>query len=415
MLKKSLLSFASLFVLGAGAALGGEWEATTEIGAEARLFLNDPVFQGQSDDTVQPSLTFESDIRWRSDDGKHEFVFIPFMRADSVDDQRTHADLREGYYRYLSDGDWSLLAGVAKVFWGTTESRHLVDIVNQTDAVEDIDEEDKLGQPMVMLSYLKDWGQLDFFILPFFRDRIFPGEEGRLRTPFVVNDDDVFFSDDEKRDVVDYAIRYAQYFGDWDVGLSLFNGVSREPRLVSPLTTSGSTAEFFQLYDRITQAGLDLQYTKDAWLWKFEGIVREGQGDTYTAAVAGFEYTLYQIFEKPWDLGILGEYLYDGRDDDIVLVAQGATTAAPITAFENDVFAGARLALNDIQDTAILAGAIVDADDSSTALFIEAERRLGQSWTIELESRLFLNVDDENIFAAFEEDDFLNIRLAKYF
>ena len=42
-----------------------------------------------------------------------------------------------------------LLVGAAKVFWGTAESRHLVDIINQTDAVEDIDEEDKLGQPMV--------------------------------------------------------------------------------------------------------------------------------------------------------------------------------------------------------------------------------------------------------------------------
>jgi hypothetical protein len=33
---------------------------------------------------------------------------------------------------------WSLLAGVGKVFGSVTESRHLVDIINQTDLVEDI-------------------------------------------------------------------------------------------------------------------------------------------------------------------------------------------------------------------------------------------------------------------------------------
>ena len=38
---------------------------------------------------------------------------------------------------------------------------------------------------------------------------------------------------------------------------------------------------------------------------------------------------------------------------------------------------GARLALNDVQDTQALVGAIVDREDGSTALSVEAERRLG--------------------------------------
>ncbi len=266
-----------------GLAIAGEWDISAEVSAETRYFLDDALLPGQLD-KFQFSGTLQPDIRWASDNGKHELVFIPFVRVDAEDDRRSHADLREGYYRYVSDGDWSLLAGVAKVFWGTTESRHLVDIINQTDAIEDVDEEDKLGQPMVMLSYLKDWGQLDLFILPYFRDRSFPGEEGRLRTPLVVDRERVFFSDQEKRDVVDYAARYANFIGDFDIGVSFFNGVSREPRLIAPAIPT-SSPRLFQLYDRISQVGLDLQYTNDAWLWKFEGIAREGQGETFCRGV----------------------------------------------------------------------------------------------------------------------------------
>ena len=48
--------------------------------------------------------------------------------------------------------------GVGKVFWGVTESQHLVDIINQTDLVENIDTEDKLGQPMLETTWLQNWG-----------------------------------------------------------------------------------------------------------------------------------------------------------------------------------------------------------------------------------------------------------------
>jgi len=54
-------------------------------------------------------------------------------------------------------------------FWGVTEFQHLVDIINQTDLVENIDTEDKLGQPMINLALINDWGTVDLFIMPYFR------------------------------------------------------------------------------------------------------------------------------------------------------------------------------------------------------------------------------------------------------
>ena len=135
------------------------------------------------------------------------------------------------------------------------------------------------------------------------------------------------FERDAGRGAVDFAGRYSHYIGNWDFGVSVFHGTSREPRFAIPQGEIGPDDFVIRpVYDRITQGSLDLQYTKDAWLWKAEALVRSGQGDTFFAAVAGFEYTLYQLFGSNSDLGLLAEYQYDGRDEGFV---QEAILASP--------------------------------------------------------------------------------------
>ncbi|MEO0974397.1 MAG: hypothetical protein AAFX85_15005, partial [Pseudomonadota bacterium] len=387
------------------ASAAGEWDLGADIAAELRSFVEGPAFDDQLEH-LQPSTAITADLRWDSDDRRHQLVITPFARLDGADSRRTHVDLREGYYRYAGDGI-ELIVGAAKVFWGVTESRHLVDIVNQTDAVEDIDEEDKLGQPMVKLSLLRDWGQLDFFALPVFRERTFPGVDGRLRfDPEIDVDEARFGSDlDEQADHTDFAVRYSHYFGNVDLGLSFFNGTSREPLFAFGANPQTGAPTITPIYSDIRQIGVDAQYTANAWLWKFEGIVREGQGDTFAATVAGFEYTRYGVTQAGADLGLLVEHQYDGRD----------FPEAPVTVLNNDLFYGARLALNDVQDTSLLAGAITDLEDGTTSVSIEAERRFGQVWTGELEARLFVAVDAQNLVDAFARDSFVTLRLTRYF
>ena len=159
-------------------------------------------------------------------------------------------------------------------------------------------------------------------------------------------------------------------------------------------------------------------------MWKVEALARSGHGEVFLASVAGFEYTLYQFAGTNFDLGLLAEYQYDGRDEGLVIeelvTANGsaqtlAVLAAPVTPADNDVFLGARLALNDTQSSAILVGGTIDSADQSIGMFVEAERRFGQNWTASLEARLFVNVDRDNILNAFRDDDFLNLRVTRYF
>ncbi len=373
-------------------------EYSGAITGEARWFVEDPQFEGQLAG-VQTSMTIEPEVDWSSEDGRYQARFIPFFRVDGRDDDRTHGDVREAYLRYIGD-DWEVLAGINRVFWGVTESRHLVNVVNQIDAVEDIDEEDFLGEPMLSLDLQRDYGLFSAFILPGFRERSFAGEKGRLRTPLPVDDDAAEYESTAEEWSTDIALRYSHYLDEWDIGLSYFYGTSREARLV----LSDDLTQFEPRYDQIHQLGLDLQYTKDAWLWKFEGILREGQG-TFGASIGGFEYTFYQVKESDADLGVLAEYLFDGRDDD----------KAPPTVFDNDLFMGARLTLNDINDTSALAGAVIDLENATTSLRFEAERRVSDGRKVELESQWFAHVDDDDFLASTKDDSYLLLRFTQFF
>jgi len=388
-----LLGAAAAAVPGQASAQG--FDVSGFLAGEQRSFLHSAAHPGQLS-TGQFSLVLAPELRVRTENRRHTFKFTPFLRLDAGDSERTHSDVREAYWRFV-DGDVEVLAGVNTVFWGVTESRHLVDVINQMDFLEDIDGEDKLGQPMINVAWQRDWGRLEAFVLFGFREMRFPGQTGRLRLPLPVSDTALY---PDGRGEVDLAVRYSHYVGNFDFGVHVFHGTGREAAFVPSSEDRGHLAA---LYRTITQAGVDLQYTHNAWLWKVEAIVREGEGRTFGAVVGGFEYTLYQA-HGDGDIGLLAEYLYDGRD-----------ATAPPTSFDNDLFVGTRLAFNDVFDTQLLAGGIVDLNDGSLAARIEGGRRLTNTLKVELEGRFFLNVAEDNFLSLFASDSFLNLRLAYSF
>lgn len=389
-------------VLGACAAVAHAEpiELSGYVAGEVRIFPAEPKFPAQHDNTFSPSLALQPELRWKLDE-QSTLTLIPFGRIDADDDERTHWDIREANWLYNA-GDWDLRVGLGKVFWGVAESRHLVDIINQTDLVESLDEEDKLGQPMVNLNVITGFGTWSAFVLPYFRERTFAGPQGRPGLPLRVAEDlAVFESGDEERHI-DFALRWQERVGNFDIGLSHFHGTGREPRLVPTLIPGGPV--FVPHYDQIDQTALDVQATFDAWLLKLEAIVRAGQGDTFFAATAGFEYTLYQVAESSADLGLIAEYHHDGRDG-----------FAPFTIFNNDVMVGARLALNDQDDTSFLGGAIFDVETQTTFTTIEFATRIAEGWKLEVEGRFLPYVANGTTESNLERDHLLEVRVLRYF
>ncbi|NER12210.1 hypothetical protein GWK08_02035 [Leptobacterium flavescens] len=372
-----------------------EQEFELEVQAEYRYFFDNAQFTGQNDHFPSLALRPEYSIDWNK--GDDQINFKGFLRIDT-DDERTHYDIRELYYQKVHN-KWELSVGLKKIFWGVTESNHLVDIINQTDQVESFDGEEKLGQPMVQFSYNTSFGTFDFFYLPYFRKRTFPGEKGRLRFGIPINQDDIGFESAAEEWHQDFAVRYKHYFSIFDIGLSHFYGTGREP-----LFSSNEDGSINAFYPVINQTGLDLQITHDAFLWKIESIYRSSDFQDFFAFTGGLEYTFSNIKNSGLDIGILGEYLYDERDE------------LALNALQNDVFFGSRLALNDTQDTQLLMGGIFDLENSSRIYSLEASRRIGNSLKLELEARIFSKIDDgEFILSNFKNDSFFKISLSKFF
>ncbi|MGV7220853.1 MAG: hypothetical protein ACQ9MH_04950 [Nitrospinales bacterium] len=369
------------------------------VAGEARVFANDALHSGQEDHSASFALQPEY---YHEFEGGSSFTFVPFLRVDSADNKRTHFDVRELTFLWYEE-DFELRMGVRKVFWGQTEILHLVDIINQTDLVENIDFEDKLGQPMINLSIARDWGTLDFFLLPWFRERTFPGVGGRLRFPFVIDTDNPIYESSMEEKHIDGAIRYSHSIGDWDIGISHFIGTSREPTFVPGIDSDGNPV-IFPFYQQINQTSLDLLYASGNWLWKMEALYRIGQtpGDFF-AGTGGFEYTFSNAFNSGIDLGALMEVMYDERD------------AQALTPFEHDIGLGLRVALNDVDGTEFLMGFVQDLTKNSNSMFAEASRRIGDNIKITMEMRLLLEQASEDLFFPLRDDDLFQLEVQYFF
>ncbi|MEM7283921.1 MAG: hypothetical protein AAF438_20085 [Pseudomonadota bacterium] len=376
-------------------SLAGEWSG--EISLEARYFPQEPLDSRQHGNNLSAYFLAEYYHDW--DDGDQRFAISPFLRVDSGDSERTHFDFRELYWRKsFANAEFSV--GLKKIFWGVAESQHLVDVINQNDGVENLDTEDKLGQPMIHLSVLRDWGTLDFFLMPYFRERTFPGVEGRIRTPIVVDTDSPLYESGAEERHVDFAVRWSHYIGDFDLGLSYFKGTNREPLIVTDF--SGGLLSLRPFYEQMEQISVDLQATKGSWLWKLEGLHRDTPSNSFYALVGGFEYTVVGLFESAADLGLIAEYAYDERDEGLAFA-------------QNDLAGGFRLALNDAQSTELLAVVSHDLDNQSKFISIEGSRRIGQSFRIYLEGRFFTSIDDTDPLIAIANDDYIELSLTKFF
>ena len=330
------------------------------------------------------------------DDSDRVFHFKAKVRKDSEDSRRNLNDIQEFYLINILK-DKEIKFGISKEFWGVTETSHRVDIINQTDFTEGFDGEEKLGQPMIKISLEKQWGLLDFYALLGFRERNFSGNKGRLRMPAYISEKDSLYSSSSKNKRTDFAIRWSNYYDDLDIAISHFSGTSREPRL---LPLADEVNALVPVYDVIDQTGLEIQYLLDSLAIKGEIISRSGQGERFTAATYGFEYTQVGFLQTRIDLGWVVELNHDDR-------------------LENSPFVlGTRFSFNDIYDSQILSGFIINDKSKELSFLLEASRRIGECCLLSLEGVYFDDTDEDNgqqkLFQAFREDDFLRAEFIYY-
>ena len=403
-------------LLTAGSSPGFEiadHEFSGSLAIESRWYPEAALYPGQlnhaSGFVLEPELYLE-DAAGRS------FTLSPFFRYDAADSRRTHVDLREAcllMFGVMSDSEWELRLGVNRVFWGVVESQRLVDVINQIDFIEHPNGTAKLGQPMAQVTFSSDWGVLELFGLPYHRARTFAGQRGRLRLPLVINDDNIRYESAAEEWHLDYALRYSHGFGALDLGLSMFDGTNREPVLQLDFTPDGEL-DLVQYYSQIRQFGVDTQLTLGPWLFKLEAIQRsgalnlQGREDDYFAYVAGSEYTFYSIFGSVAELALFAEWHYDDR-------GRSATPRRSPGTFEQEVFLAARLALNDVHSTELVASFVIDTGRPTYAIDVGLARRLSDHWSLHLQGVALLGIDEQDIHYYTRRDSFIELSLSYSF
>lgn len=467
---------------GVGSAVAADkvrssWD--TDISAEYRYFLHEPIALAQEDDSLSLAISTRHVKSWRR--GREKVVLQPFYRHDFADSQRTHFDMREFYY-LEAHRDYEVSVGVRKIFWGVAESQHLVDIINQTDAVENLDGEDKLGQPMLQFSYItKDYGTFGLYALTGFRERTFAGRDGRLRLIPSVDKDEVDYEDSARYLRIDAAFRWSLSVGDWDIGLSHFSGTSREPNFRVQLSDEAQQvvdglppgavddladladnlpdgffdnlpsvvndfvpASFFTVdpnapfaqrniaveaadnfatlvpvYQVIDQTGLDINGVVGSWLLKLEAITRSGQGELRSNNPLNLRYDTSKRYYAA--VGGVEYTLYQIFDTDadlglIVEYSYDSRGENAISLFEDDVFVGGRLAFNDAESSTLLFGVFYDNDDHEQFYSLEASRRLASNISLNIEGRWFSNVQPNNYpLNILDHDDYVQAELVFYY
>ncbi len=425
-----------LALLTPATALGFEAGFEGYIEPEVTLFAEEGALTDQERYNLSLAGQLELDLYWADD--KVHVALHPFGRVDLNDDNRTHWDLRQARLELLPHDRVALSIGLSQIFWGVTEVVHLVDIVNQTDGVEGFDGEDKLGQPMAQAVIdFGDYGILDMMVMPFFRERTFADDDGgRPRFPLPIDRDFTTYENADADRNIDWAARYSIVLGDYDLGLSYFSGTARAPDLVpvvlvggaacapSPATAYGRppcpTPPGFPLnllpytppsidvrlaphYPQLQQLAFDGTATLQNWLLKLEVSGRQVHDQHDFAITGGVEYSFYQIFNTNGDLGIVAEYAFDDRGEDL---------AAP---FQNDAIFGLRWALNNTQSTALLVAGTFDVDNGTSTMSIEGDTRIGEISKLTIEGRFFLDTAPTDPLSFFEKDSFLQLRYAVYF
>lgn len=368
-----------------------------EVTLEHRYFSNEGEYG--NNDQHHSALLVQPEYSYSWDNDRKVFSIVPFARIDRVDAERTHYDIRE--LSFVSA--WSnveLRFGISKVFWGVTESQHLIDVINQIDFVENPDGEQKLGQPMINPTLVTDAGNLSVFILPYFREQTFAGKDGRYRGVLVIDTDEAEYTHKDEHQHADYAVRWSTNWHDLDWAVSYFSGTDRDPYL----RINAANNTLIPVYGQSKQVGLEMQYIYKDLLVKAELLRKDPAfSGLYSAATTGFEYTFTNI-ANGMDIGLLYEWLYDSRD---ALTPSGMQDAS---------FIGSRLAFNNEASTELLVGVIFDNATTDMSLFrVEASHRLVQSFSLGVEVNVIGDPPINSLLHQFRADDYIQFTLSGYY
>ena len=379
-----------------------DWEVNSETGIEIKEFHKKEAYSNQQNTY---SSFIKSEIFF---DFKNDIVFLmePYFRYDHHDKNRSLFDFKENNLTYYYN-DIQVKAGISEIFWGITESKNLVDIINVKD-VTDGDQKAKLGQSLLAFSnYSEKFGSIDFYYLPFFKNSSQIGETGRLRLSKPIENYNIVYAGGAGPKVPSWALKWENSFGILDFSLQGFRGNSRESSTIAKL--EDSQLKYFQGYERISQIGSYIQVISGPIIYKLEAIKRNGQKnainirENFFSYTLGLEYLINNLFENKWDITSFIEYHNDNRNNDSTDI------------FQNDLFLATKLNFNNIKGTEFFTSITLDIDGGGNTSSLELSSRVTDNTRVTGSYNSYWSVNDKDILYSFRRDNYFRIKVIKYF
>ena len=401
-----------------------------------RHYTEDGAFEGQGDSGADPF--FGARLNGAIELGAGEVV-LQFSYLRDEDNDRTFFNTQKAYYTN-SFGAWDLVVGTNIENWGVSSGRTLVNVLNARNQTNQIGRSDFIGTPMVNANVFTGAGTFSLYVLADEVRDNFGGPATRQRGPFFVDDALTRYEED---DSVDVALRYANSLslgdGALDIGVSVFDGTSREalalPGCVqserdvdaaqcdrfnagvlaayeagaTPLEAAlaagpGAFTSLVPYYQEIRQYGLTATYVQGDTQLRFEGIHRKTSDDSFNAAIVGGDRTYYNAFGGEGTLIAALEYHFDHRSD-----------RQPTTIYDNDLFLGVNYMHNDANDAKMDIGLFYDIEEASKIYTLSASRRVGNRLRVGLSANHIVADSLDDPLTAADGDSYVELSVSTFF
>jgi len=363
----------TLYSTANGATFKGEVEGRYEYYAEAPLFSEQS--DGQSQYALATTLDYNGQINRNTD-----INVSVFGRYHPAANKSGRGDVRELALSYYAS-QLEMSGGMLMERWGVLEAFSPVDILNPRDRVEDFQGDIKQGIPGGRISWLLD--------------NLSEGKDRFRNSAFAYSDAEF----EKGQNTLSSAVRVSQMLASLEFAVSYYKGHARSPYFTPNLEEVG-VITLQPNYARIEQAGFELLWIKGQLLAKLESVYRSTDDENFTGLGIGLEREFPRIGSSKNALTLYGEYYYDGRKSG---------SSSPITPFQNDIFLGLRLAVNDLNSTEYELRLTRDLDYDSTFWDLRAKTRIKHQWFVEANLYKFSHVDNDPALKSFASDSRLGL------
>jgi len=412
------------------------WRSRGEIALEARAFDDDdePL-------TRDRALGFLARLEAGHRGGGLGVQARAFARADAYDQGRSTFVVEE-LWGEAAGSRVRLRVGSDIVNWSATEAFHPADVLNARNLDSDLENFEKVGEPMVALQVRLFAGtSLHVYGMPVRTQPIFPSPNSRLnfgqagvdlRGRHAIVDRDGDLSDSTFGPQA--AVMLRQVIGPADLTVHALEHVDRsQPQAAIDYT--GLAPDLRLVFQTMLQVGGTAQVVLGPVIVKVEGawrrfvrpsdaviqqfsFVEPGDpnagplipwlGRDHGAVALGLEYGMVH------DGGAESTFIAEGQ---AYLGVADRAVRRTLNPFQRDVLAGYRFALGDAGGTEAFAGAIFDLEEPGEFMVnVSFQRRIGETWTVKAGLRIFRSpagVTDG--IAAFDDADHVRLTLTRHF